>query len=160
MGLNGVPKEGSDKLNKRKGHRPKEIPSTTGKLGYFNLHGLPDALEWYGQRDPDDLDDGPDYPIALRPQDIGKNGKVNGNSTPQVIFSEACYGLHIQEKDVDEAIAMRFLKSGCKAVIGSTCMSYGSISTPLIGADLLGYAFWNFLHDGLPDQGHLPDEQV
>ena len=150
MGLNGAPKEGSDKLNKRNGHRPKEIPSTAGKLGYFNLHGLPDALEWYGQRDPDDLDDGSDYPIALRPQDIGKNGKVNGNSTPQVVFSEACYGLHIQEKDVDEAIAMRFLKSGCKAVIGSTCMSYGSISTPLIGADLLGYAFWNFLHDGLP----------
>ena len=150
MGLNGSILNGSENKNKKNGHRPKEIPSTTGRLGYFNLHGLPDALDWYGQRDPDDLDEGPDYPIALRPQDIGKNGIVNGNSTPQVVFSEACYGLHLQEKDVDEAIAMRFLKSGCKAIIGSTCMSYGSISTPLIGADLLGYAFWNFLHDGLP----------
>ena len=149
MGLNGSYLDDATQSNKKNDHRSKNIPSTIGRLGYFNLHGLPDALEWYGQRDPDALGDGPDYPIALRPQDIGKNGKVDGNHVPQVVFSEACYGLHILEKDFDEAIAMKFLKSGSKGIVGSTCMSYGSINPPLIGADLLGFAFWKFLRDGL-----------
>ena len=47
-------------------------------------------------------------------------------------------------------MALKFLQSGSKAVVGSTCMSYGSIAPPLIAADLLGFQFWKFLHDGLP----------
>ena len=45
-------------------------------LGYFNLHGLADSPEWYGQRDITEPYVGPDYPVALRPSDLVKNGKA------------------------------------------------------------------------------------
>ena len=115
------------------------------RLGYFNLHGLQDSSNWYGQRDPSEPTDLPDYPIALRPQDV-----VNSGKAPKVVFSEACYGAHIAGKKVDQAIALKFITSGTQTVVGSTCTSYGSISTPLIAADLLGHAFWKFLREGLP----------
>ena len=116
-----------------------------GKLGYFNLHGLPDTGEWYGQRDTSNGSQGPDYPVALRTQDV-----VNGGRSPEIIFSEACYGAHITGKSVEGSLALKFLASGSRAIIGSTVMSYGSISTPLNAADLLGVAFWKFLKEGAP----------
>ncbi len=121
------------------------------RLGYFNLHGLADAAEWYGQRDPaDDHQNGPDYPVALRPEDIGAGDQHNNRCAPQVVFTEACYGGHILGKSAEDALALKFLAAGCLAVAGSTVMSYGSVSTPLIAADLLGQSFWNFMRDGLP----------
>jgi hypothetical protein len=115
------------------------------RLSYFNLHGLADASEWYGQRDPSDPADQPDYPVALRPQDV-----VNGGRAPQIVFSEACYGAHITGKDIEQALALKFLTSGSQAVIGSTCTAYGSITTPLIAGDLLGQSFWKYLRENLP----------
>jgi len=137
------------------------------KMGYFNLHGLEDAVEWYGQSSFSDLNQGisvnqedgngesaPDetisYPIALRPSDIMPGGKGSRNMAPRVVFSEACYGAHIIGKDVDQAIALKFLQSGSQAVVGSTCTSYGSITTPLVAADYLGEAFWKGVKNGLP----------
>jgi hypothetical protein len=114
-------------------------------LGYFNLHGLEDAVEWYGQRDPTEPGEGQDYPVALRPSDL-----VNGGRAPQVVFSEACYGTHILGRTVEDALSLKFLACGSQAVIGSTCTSYGSVTMPLIAADLLGRAFWKFLREGLP----------
>jgi len=116
-----------------------------GKLGYFNLHGLIDTGEWYGQRDPTNGTPGADYPVALRTQDV-----INGGKAPEIIFSEACYGAYIQEKTVQNSLALKFLDSGCRAVVGSTVMSYGSISTPLNAADLLGIAFWKNLKNSIP----------
>jgi hypothetical protein len=115
------------------------------RLGYFNLHGVPDASEWFGQRDPRNANEGPEYPIALHPKDI-----KNGGSAPQVIFSEACYGANIQKKSVEEALVLKFLASGSQAVIGSTVISYGSVKPPLNAADLLGSAFWKYFKEGLP----------
>jgi len=109
------------------------------------LHGLADTGDWYGQRDPANGSRGTDYPVALRTQDV-----LNGGRTPKIIFSEACYGAHIQEKTAENSLAFKFLASGCRALVGSTVMSYGSISTPLNAADLLGTAFWKNLTDGLP----------
>jgi hypothetical protein len=139
--------EGVEALSVEKG----KLPPLVGRLGYFNLHGLADAPEWYGQRDPLDEceDDQPDYPVALRPQDIEAAGGPK-TGLPQVVFSEACYGMYIQDRASDEAMALKFLEAGCQAVVGSTCMCYGSIGMPLIAADLLGHAFWNFLKEGLP----------
>ena len=114
-------------------------------LAYFNLHGLEDTAEWYGQKDPVEGGNGPDYPIALRPQDIRNHG-----SAPKIVFSEACFGANILNKLVEDAICLKFLDSGSKAIIGSTCTSYGSITTPLIAADLLGKSFWTFTQDGYP----------
>jgi hypothetical protein len=120
------------------------------RLGYFNLHGMPDSPNWYGQRDPSDGTSGVDYPVALRPQDIDMSGTLNGNTVPAAIFTEACYGANIQEKSAQEAIALKFLEKGCQVFIGSTCMAYGSLNTPLCAADLLAEAFWTNLQTGLP----------
>jgi hypothetical protein len=123
--------------------RKRNLPNT--RLGYFNLHGVSDSAEWFGQRDPRNGSDGPEYPVALHPDDI-----PNGGSAPKVVFSEACYGAHIMKKSVEEALALKFLDSGSQAVIGSTVVSYGSVKPPLNAADLLGKAFWKNFKDGLP----------
>ncbi len=115
------------------------------KLGYYNLHGLEDAPEWFGQRALDDPADGPDYPVALRPQDL-----LNSGRSPTIVFSEACFGAHILDKKLEDTLALKFLKAGTQALVGSTCTAYGSITTPLIAADLLGNAFWRYLRDGYP----------
>ncbi len=112
-------------------------------LEYFNLHGLPDAAEWYGQKDSGTPSNEPDYPVALSPKNLVKNG-----SAPQIVFSEACYGAHILEKAEDQSLALKFLSIGSKAFVGSTTISYGSVTAPLIGADLLGYHFWKYLREG------------
>ena len=125
------------------------IPTPKGRLAYFNLHGIVDAKEWFGQRDLSDQSDEPDYPIALRPEDIRARGSAQDNEVPQVVFSEACYGLHIQGRSSKDAISLRFLEAGSLAVVGSTCMAYGSIQEPLTAADLLGHTFWNFLKQGM-----------
>jgi hypothetical protein len=119
--------------------------SLQGQLGYFNLHGLAETGEWYGQRDTSNGSSGPDYPVALRVQDIR-----NGGYAPEVVFSEACYGAYIHEKSADDSLALRFLASGSRGIVGSTVMSYGSISAPLNAADLLGISFWKFIKDGSP----------
>jgi hypothetical protein len=117
------------------------MPDT--RLAYFNLHGVPDSSEWYGQCDPTFPEAGPEFPVAMRPQDIRNSG-----SAPHLVFTEACYGANIAGKSVDEAISLKFLASGTQALVGSTCISYGSLSTPLSSADLLGRVFWNLLQEG------------
>ena len=129
--------------------RCKRVRLPSARLGYFNLHGLPDAEEWYGQRDPTEPGEEPDFPMALRPEDIGSSNGHSG-SVPEVIFSEACFGANILSRLADQAISLKFLSAGSRAFIGSTATSYGSISTPLIAADLLGRAFWHLLGDGHP----------
>ena len=112
-------------------------------LGYYNLHGVEDSESWYGQSDPAELYHGPDYPVALSPKDLRRNG-----GAPRVVFSEACYGGHIFGKTENQSLALKFLGVGTLAVIASTCISYGSIGTPLIAADLLGSLFWKHLKAG------------
>ncbi len=112
-------------------------------LAYFNLHGISDSAFWYGHRDPSDPLPDLEFPVAIRPKDVRNSG-----SAPQLVFSEACYGAHIIGKGVEEALSLKFLASGSQAVIGSTCISYGSISTPLSAADLLGRIFWGLLEEG------------
>jgi tetratricopeptide (TPR) repeat protein len=116
---------------------------TNQGVGYYNLHGLEDAAEWYGQPDVFESDLAPEYPIALSPKDLGRNG-----TAPQIVFTEACYGGYINGKKEDESIALRFLSIGVPVVIGSSCISYGSVTTPLIGADLLGGLLWKRLREG------------
>jgi tetratricopeptide (TPR) repeat protein len=122
-------------------------PLPLAQLGYFNLHGLRDAAEWYGQRDPMEVSNGPDYPVALDPQDI--QGFSESDQAYQVIFSEACYGAYIQGKTSADSIALKFLAAGSQAFVGSTCMAYGAISQPLTASDLLAKSFWSYLRDGL-----------
>ncbi|MQC26109.1 MAG: hypothetical protein DWG76_01485 [Chloroflexi bacterium] len=126
------------------GRLPKAA-STPLQLAYFNLHGIEDGPDWYGQRDPLESPAGPDYPVALTPKDV-----INSGRAPQIVFSEACFGANIAGKTAETALALKFLESGSKAVVGSTCTSYGSVKTPLIAADLLGQTFWKLLNEGHP----------
>jgi hypothetical protein len=119
---------------------------TPAKLSYFNLHGIEDAPEWFGQRHPaDEGTDDVDFPIALRPVDI-----INSGRAPHLVFTEACYGANILGKTPETALCLKFLASGSRAVIGSTKTSYGSVNPPLIAADLLGHHFWQSVNLGLP----------
>ncbi|NPA93170.1 MAG: hypothetical protein GXO56_05775, partial [Chloroflexi bacterium] len=116
------------------------------RLGYFNLHGLADAPAWYGQRDPETSPAGaPDYPIALRPEDIANHGQAL-----EVVFTEACYGAYLDGKTPREAISLRFLEAGTRAFVGATVTAYGAVEPPLAAADLLGHLFWQRLKAGLP----------
>ena len=115
----------------------------SAKYGYFNLHGILDGADWFGQKDYNDESNDPDYPIAISPTSLDKNGSI-----PKVIFSEACFGANIIDKKEEEALSLRFLGLGTRSFIGSTCVAYGSVSSPLIGADLLGNLYWRFLEEG------------
>ena len=114
-------------------------------LSYFNLHGIEDGSEWYGQRSPADASTLPEYPVALRPADVADSGRA-----PAMVFSEACYGANIADKAVNDALSLRFLDCGTRVIVGSTKIAYGSVTPPLIGADLLGRQFWQNLNAGWP----------
>jgi len=107
------------------------------KFAYFNLHGLKDSPEWYGQRDLAKTSTEPEYPVAMEPSNFKPQ-----TSSPEIVLSEACYGANILDKKVDEAISLNFLACGTRAFIGSTCIAYGSVSKNLVAADLLAYHFW------------------
>jgi len=107
------------------------------KFAYFNLHGLKDSPEWYGQRDLAKPSTDPEYPVAMEPTNFNPQ-----TSSPEIVLSEACYGANILDKKVDEAISLNFLASGSRAFVGSTCIAYGSVSKSLVAADLLAYHFW------------------
>ncbi len=112
-------------------------------LGYFNLHGVKDGGNWYGQKDFSSESTGPDYPIALSPNLFSE--KVH---SPKYVFSEACYGANIIEKHNEEAMSLKFLDCGTNNFVGSTCIAYGSVTMPLIAADYLAEMFWKQVLDG------------
>ncbi len=114
------------------------------RLSYFNLHGIEDGPEWYGQRGWDDPGTMPEYPVALRPADVANSGRA-----PVIVFSEACYGANVFGKLLEQALCLKFLDSGTRVLVASTKIAYGSVSTPLVGADLLGRYFWQNMSAGL-----------
>src|SRR5690606_39068484 len=77
------------------------------KYAYFNLHGLKDSAEWYGQKDLTKREQGPEYPVAMLPENF-----TSSSSAPSLVLSEACYGANIFDKAVKESIALNFLASG------------------------------------------------
>lgn len=109
-------------------------------FSYFNLHGIEDGANWYGQRDPLFPADYPLFPVALSPEDLDATDHAGS-----VVFTEACYGANILQKDTHDSIALRLLALQVLAVVGSTKIAYGSITPPLLGADLLGKYFWEGL---------------
>lgn len=112
-------------------------------LGYFNLHGVQDGPNWYGQKDFSNQSTGPDYPIALSPELFSEN-----IPSPKYVFSEACYGANIAAKQHDESLSLKFLDSGTDAFVGSTCIAYGSVTMPLIAADYLADLYWKQVLEG------------
>ena len=106
----------------------------------------------------------PDFPVALRPVDIFPGldetgfgwlpewlaGPAPKKAIPGIVFSEACFGAHIDGRSTEQAISLTFLHAGANSFVGSTCIAYGTISMPLMAADLLGHAFWQYLMEGHP----------
>ena len=114
------------------------------RFSYFNLHGVEDGANWYGQPDALFPADYPLFPIALRPDDLSAEEHAGS-----VVFTEACYGANTLGKDAETSIALRFLASKALALVGSTKISYGSLAPPLVGADLISKHFWEGLQTGL-----------
>ena len=113
------------------------------KVGYFNLHGVQDGPNWYGQKDFSSESNGPDYPVALSPELFSES-----IPSPKLVFSEACYGANVADKAHDEAISLKFLDTGTTSFVGSTCIAYGSVTLPLIAADYLANKFYEKVLDG------------
>ena len=122
-------------LNGPQGHRQ----------AYFNLHGVKDGPNWYGQKDFSSEASGPDYPIALSPTMFNER-----QASPELLLSEACYGANVIDKHHEEALSLKCLDSGTRTFIGSTCIAYGSVTLPLIAADYLAEAFWEKVKRGEP----------
>jgi hypothetical protein len=113
-------------------------------FSYYNLHGVEDGPNWYGQRDSLFPARYPLFPVALRPEDL-----LETDHTNTVVFTEACYGANIQGKTPQDSIALRFLASNALAVVGSTKVAYGAVDAPLTGADLVARAFLDGLQSCL-----------
>lgn len=120
-----------------------EIPIPMTRSGYFNLHGVEDGGAWYGQKDFRNGSAGPNYPIALRPEDIN-----HYEDAPLFVLTEACYGAHLEGRTAEESIPLKYMSRGTHAVIGSTVTAYGSVAAPLIAADLLAESYWKHILDG------------
>lgn len=112
-------------------------------LGYYNLHGLVDSAHWFGQRDPIFAADFEPYPVALRPEDIGP-------AAGALVFSEACFGAHLNGRAVHDSIALTGLRAGATAFVGATGVAYGGLDDRLVAADLLAHRFWEGVLAGLP----------
>ena len=119
--------------------------STKLNIGYFNLHGVKDGPNWYGQKDFSSNSQGPDYPIALKPAMFNEK-----TTSPKIIFSEACYGANVIQKNNDDAISLKSVDHGTSSFVGSTCIAYGSLKPPLIAADFIASAFWEKVLAGEP----------
>lgn len=123
----------------------RELPAA-GPAGpryrYYNLHGLEDAAEWFGQLDPAFPADYPGFPMALRPEDLP-------SAPGSVVFSEACYGAHLQGRAVHDSMALTHLAQGSLAFVGATGVAYGGLDGPLVAADRLARDFWRGVDAGL-----------
>lgn len=107
------------------------------KFGYFNLHGLKESNEWYGQRDLSRQGTDVEYPVALNTKNF-----TEASGAPSIVLSEACYGAWVLDKKVSESVALNFLSRGTRAFVGSTVIAYGAPSKTLVAADLLAHHFW------------------
>jgi hypothetical protein len=112
------------------------------RLAYFNLHGFRGSPYWYGHGEAEQHDS-PLLPVALTPLSVSWSS-VEG----ALVYSEACYGAEPPGRHPDGSIALNFLSQGALAFVGSTGMSYGTLTPPLSGADLLGKCFWEAVLEG------------
>ena len=112
---------------------------------YVNLHGASGLANWYGQ--PDLLWPGPatQLPIALRPEQLADR-RLAGT----LLISEACYGAELADRTQQTSIMLKALAEGALACVGATVSSYGSLTMPLIGADLLCQKLLAHLASGIP----------
>jgi tetratricopeptide (TPR) repeat protein len=115
------------------------------RLLYFNLHGAAGLPNFYGQPDAVWPGAATRLPVALRPDQIDAD-----IADGVLILSEACYGAEIVGRTVDTSIPLRALAHGALAFVGATVNAYGTMTDPLIGADLLFQHMLKHLARGEP----------
>ncbi len=108
---------------------------------YFNLHGLKERSEWYGERAPLDPGGSPQFPVALLPDLVPE---LSG----AVVFSEACYGGYVLNKDINTSLALKFLSQNADCFVGSSAIAYGPYAPPSTEADLLCKYFCQYVNRG------------
>lgn len=113
---------------------------------YFNLHGVPDRPQWFGQSVPP-VGVPPTYPDALLPRHLVEIA-TQIKATAPFVFSEACFGAWIEGKRTDDAICLQLLALGVSGFVGSTVTSYGRSEPPLSEADLLTELYFTRLYAG------------
>ncbi len=113
------------------------------RLLYFNLHGTKTGPAWYGQRANNAPAGTPFMPVALTPELVSSSAAAGS-----VVFTEACYGVDLVDRTVENSNALAFLAAGSAAVVGATGIAYGSSTPPLSNADLVCRGFWNYLLAG------------
>lgn len=123
----------------KKNFRPKWLKGKS--FLYFNLHGLKERSEWYGERAPLDPEDYPLFPVALLPDFIS-------DLSGAVVFSEACYGGYVLNKDVETSLALKFLSQDVDCFVGSSAIAYGPYKPPSTEADLLCKYFFQYVARG------------
>ncbi len=111
-------------------------------FAYFNLHGGKSNPNWYGERKK--VSFGPRCPVALEIRNL-----AGIQNTPKVIYTEACYGAEIPNRNEKNCISLHFLGKSTHVFIGSTTTALGGFDARLMGADLLGYFFWKNLLMGI-----------
>ena len=111
------------------------------RFRYYNLHGLSDAPEWLGQRDPTYPAGYPEFPVALTPDDLAF-------APGCVALSEACHGARIIGRARHDSIALTHIAGGSLAFVGSTGIAYGGLDEQLVAADYLAQRFWHALIAG------------
>jgi hypothetical protein len=113
------------------------------QLLYFNLHGSKETANWYGQRAPEDPPGFAEFPVAINPENVPALKR-------SCVYSEACYGGWIKDKERHESMALTFMAQGSIAFVGSTAIAYGPIEPPSGEADLLGRYFFEYVLRGIP----------
>lgn len=108
---------------------------------YFNLHGLKEKGEWFGERGQTDPVDYPQFPRAVAPDLIPQ---LRGG----VVFSEACYGGYVLNKDTQTSLALKFLEAGVDCFVGASAIAYGPHRPPSTEADLLCKYFYQYVMRG------------
>lgn len=121
-----------------------ESRKAKAKFGYFNLHGLKESNEWYGQRDLSRQGNDVEYPVALNTKNF-----TEASGAPSIVLSEACFGAWVLDKKVNESVALNFLSRGTRAFVGSTVIAYGAPSKTLVAADLLAHHFWTHVKNDI-----------
>jgi hypothetical protein len=100
------------------------------KFAYINLHGAKQSAFYFGQQ-------GGIYPVALKPRP--------GDFNNTLIFTEACYGGYLANRDKTMSIPLMALYSGSIGVVCSTEVAYGPPTAPARCADLLALKFYNHI---------------
>jgi hypothetical protein len=65
-----------------------------------------------------------------------------------LVFSEACYGAHLEGRAVADSVALSSLAAGALGFVGATGVAYGGLDGPLVAADLLAAKFWQEVRRG------------